>query len=734
MSDASANTLAHFGEGESNAIGDAAALGRSQRLSFYTGKLAEAARATDFGACLIPLLTALKWRGDPRHVAEALPHFVDTLDLTGFRNVMANLNFTSRPGELKLREIDSRLLPCLYVPKNHAAMVVLKVDAKNVTAFDGSTGKIETLPIKNLDGTAFFFKPVDDADYSASQARVGWFRSATERFRAIFYQTLGVTLILNIIALSSPLFTMQVYDKVIASKSVPTLVGLMIGMLMAIGFDIVLRWIRSKFLAHVGARLDMIVGNAVFQRILFLPPAFTERATIGAQVARIKDFESIREFFTGPLALVFFELPFSIFFIIVIALLAGPLAFVPMVMVGLFILLAMIVNPFVRNSVARSSRAGSQRQEFVVEALSKMRALKYTGSDRTWLDRYRELSAKSAMANFQTAQVSAIVQTVSQMMVITAGAITIAFGVFRVLSGDMTIGALVATMILVWRVLSPLQTGFVAMTRLESVISSVKQIDNLMNIRPERNPREQVAPLKKLKGHVTFARVSLRYTNDADPALVGVSFEAEPGEVVAVIGRNGSGKSTLVKLVAGLYTPQAGSIRIDGIDIRQMDPIELRHAIGYVPQSCDLFFGSVEQNLRLVHATATDEELVEATKMALCYDDIMALPRGFQTRIGDSASAQLPSSFTQRLSLARAYLKPAQIMLFDEPVNTLDGDGDRAFIQAIENLRGKATIFIVTHRPSHLKMADKILVLDTGYLRLAGPADEVRPQIPKDLL
>ena len=730
MSDAAMGNLPTLSSNQ-GLLADTAA---GHRLSFYTGKLAEAAKSTDFGACLIPLLTALKWRGDPRHVAEALPHFVDTLDLTGFRNVMANLNFSSRPGEMNLMEIDVRLLPCLYVPRDRSAMVILKMDTKAVTAFDGETGKIETMPAKSLKGTAYFFKPLDDADAQAAQARVGWFRAATERFRALFYQTLGVTLVLNIIALASPLFVMQVYDKVIASKSQSTLIWLLSGMLLAIGFDIALRWVRSKFLAHVGARLDMIVGNAVFQRILFLPPAFTERATIGAQVARIKDFESIREFFTGPLAIVFFELPFSIFFIVVIAILAGPLAFVPMVMVAMFLLLAMVVSPFVRNSVSRSARAGSQRQEFVVEALSKMRALKYTGADRTWLDRYRDLSAKSAMANFRTAQISAIVQTVSHVLVISAGAITIAFGVFRVLAGDMTIGALVATMILVWRVLSPLQTGFVALTRLEQVISSIKQIDNLMNIRPERNPREQVAPLKALRGHVTFARVSLRYTNDADPALVGVSFEAEPGEVVAVIGRNGSGKSTLVKLVAGLYTPQAGSIRIDGIDIRQMDPIELRHAIGYVPQSCDLFFGTVEQNLRLVHATASDEELERAAKMALCYDDIMALPRGFQTRIGDAGASQLPSSFTQRLSLTRAYLKTAPIMLFDEPVNTLDGDGDRAFVQAIENLRGKATIFIVTHRPSHLKLADKILVLDTGYLRLAGPADEVRPQIPKDLL
>jgi len=282
--------------------------------------------------------------------------------------------------------------------------------------------------------------------------------------------------------------------------------------------------------------------------------------------------------------------------------------------------------------------------------------------------------------------------------------------------------------------LSPMQTGFTMIQRVEQVRGSIRQIDGLMAIKPERDPRAIVTPLKNVKGRVVFSRVSLRYSNEADPALVGVSFEVEPGEVVAVTGRNGSGKSTVVKLLLGLYAPQAGAIKIDATDIRQIDPIELRHMMSYVPQTCNLFFGSVAQNLRLANPTATDADIRWACDQADVWEEIAALPRGLETRIGEGAADHLPTSFIQKLSLARGYLKRSPIMLFDEPVNGLDFEGDRTFMQAVETFRGQSTIFMVTHRPSHLRIADRILVFDAGYLRLAGPAEEVRARIPPDLI
>jgi ATP-binding cassette subfamily C protein LapB len=688
--------------------------------------------ASDFAACLLPLLRALQWRGNPRHIAESLPHFAETLDLTGLRNVMATLNFQSRPERLRLKEIDRRLVPCLFVPDDGPALVVLSTDGKIVTCFDGESEETVEFERPRMRGIAYFFSHVSKDE--APQGRTGWFRSVLERFRGLFWQALGVTLLLNVISLCTPLFVMSIYDKVISTKSTEMLLWFLCGISIALVTDWVLRAVRSRVLAFIGARLDHIMGNAIFQHLLLLPPSFTERATVGSQVSRIKDFESVREFFTGSLAMIMMELPFAVLYFAAIGLLGGAVAAVPVIGMIAFLVMSWALLPIVKNNVSRFARAGARRQEFLVETVGKMRGLKIAGAEAQWLKRYKDMSARAAIGGFRNAQFTALLQTLSNILVIMSGVGTITFGVHRVLNGDMTMGGLIASMMLVWRVLSPFQTGFMMITRVEQVRSAIRQIDGLMSLKPERDPRNQASPLRNLKGRVSFARVSIRYTGDAEPALVGVSFDVEPGEVVCVVGRNGSGKSTVMKLVMGLYIPQAGSVRIDNQDIRQLDPIELRHAIAYVPQNGSLFFGSIAQNIRLANPVASDDDMYRACEQADVLHEILEMPRGFDTRVGDSTSDHLSASFVQKLSLARAYIKRAPLILFDEPVNGLDFEGDRRFQNMVEQMRGHSTIFIVTHRPSHLRMADKVLVFEAGYLRLGGPAAEVLPRIPKDFL
>lgn len=704
--------------------------------------LASLKEATDLSNCLLQLLHALNWRGDRRHIAEALPHFTDELDITSFRNIMATLHYQSRPVKLRLAGIDQRLFPCLYLPEDGDAMVLLAYESEGLRVFDGGLNQERIVPRGAVRGTAYFFSPVDADELQSNQSKVGWFRAVSERFRALVYQSLGITFVLNILALVTPLFVMAVYDKVVATGSLPTLAFFAFGVSIAIGCDVILRMIRSKIMAFIGARLDNIVGIAIFHKILFLPPTFTERATIGAQIARIKDFETIRDFFTGPMSMVLFELPFVFIFIITIAAIAGPVVFVSLIMMACFFILGLIIAPLLRHSVGRAARASSKKQELIVETLSGMRAVKYCGAEDKWMERFREYSATAALNSFYTAQLSALMQTISHVLMISAGLGTIIFGVFRVMNGDMSVGGLVASMILVWRVLAPLQTAFISLTRLTQVKSSISQINNLMNIRGERDQHTIVNPLKQIEGFVTFARVSIRYSPDSDPALVGVSFELEPGEVLCIVGGNGSGKSTALKLLAAMYAPQAGSIRIDNMDIRQMDTIELRHAVAYVPQTVQFFYGTIAQNLRLAYPTATDEDLYRACEMAGVLDDVLTLTQGsgkwkrdgFEVRIGDSSSGQMPTSLLQRLNLARGYLKRSPIMLFDEPGNGLDFASDQAFMKNVESMRGETTILMVTHRPSHLRLADKILWLEYGNVRAFGPAEEVLKQMPKDFV
>jgi ATP-binding cassette subfamily C protein/ATP-binding cassette subfamily C protein LapB len=687
---------------------------------------------TDLSACLPPLLKALHWNGDGRQLAESLPHFTDELDLTGLRNTLALLRFESRMLDCRIDALDRRLLPCLFLPEGRPAIVLIRSEGETILIFDAEAETYREVPVPDWPGSACLFSRRDETEVRHRQSRLGWFATIAARFRGLAGRALAITLALNLLALITPLFVMSVYDRVLPTGSLPTLVSLAVGVFIAITGDQALRAIRGRVVSHIGMRLDLLVGTAILEKIVSLPAAFVERATVGAQISRLRDFENVREFFTGPLAFALFEFPFAAVFIIALAFIAGPVALVPVgAMVG-FVTLALALSPIVRLTVARTARAGALRQEFLAQMVPGMRAIRYASATDVWIERHRELSAAGCLAGFRACLVSALIDNLAHLLMGGAGLATIAFGVLRVFEGAMTPGALVAAMILVWRVLAPLQTGFVMISRLTQVRSSVRQIDALMNLRAERDLDSALSPLRKLAGSVSFSHVSIRYAAEVEPALVGIEFAVNPGEVVAIVGPTGAGKSTVLKLILGLFAPQAGSIRLDNTDIRQLDSVRLRCLIGYLPQECGFFYGTLAQNLRLAQPTATDGELRVAAEAAGVLDDILALPQGFDTRIGDAVTQQLPASFRQQLGLARAFLKQGSILLLDEPGNGLDYNGDQALIATVERLKGATTVFMVTHRPSHLRLADKILWLDSGRIRAFGPASEVATVLPEE--
>lgn len=697
----------------------------------YNGELGGFKVVSDVAACLVPLLKALGWRGDPRHIAEALPHFADSFGVEDLQTVLANLGYSCRSARIPLADINPELLPCLFIPNGGSATIILDRDTETVEVFDASTDETTRYPPGELTGTGYFFKPVDSGAGGAKAApKTGdWFQTMARRFRGLAWQLFGVTFLSNILAIGVPLFTMAVYDWVIPSRSSATLYYLGFGVLFIIVIESAARLMRGRYLAYLGGRIDSIIGTAAFQRIINLPVIMTERSSNGAQLARLRQFESIREFFTGPLAGVFFDLPFVVVFVAAIAWIAGPVAWIPLALAAIFLMSAAIIVPASKRAVAECGEARSVRQGFVVEAFSNLRSIKSCNGEQVWRERFRDLSARAADANFRSSQIASVAQTMGQSLMMSAGVATLTYGTVRVMSAEMTVGALVASMALVWRALGPLQTGFLCLLRLEQVILGLRQLNLLMKLAPERAPDRILDPCRTLRGEVTFHQVSMRYAPQGEPALMGVGFRAFPGQTVAITGPSGSGKSTILKLIAGLYKPQAGAVLIDGIDIRQLDCAELRNAIAFVPQSCHLFHGTLAQNLRLANPIASDDAIAEAARDAALLDDILALPEGFNTRLTDQLQRQLPSSFRQRLMLARAYVKRAPLFLLDEPGRTLDSDSDTALMRKLEKLRESATVFMVTQRPSHLRLADQIIVLDRGRVTDGGSPDEILPKL-----
>ncbi len=692
-----------------------------------TGKIGSFSAKSPYASCLLPLLTALGWRGNIRGLFEALPHFADSLDLTEFRNTLAHLHYKTVQSSANLSQIDERLFPCIFADREDHPMVILARENDGIRVFDSADQSEKNLQDTSLTGIAYFISSEFTSQTNKkkqTKPQENWVGNLALRFKTTIKQLFAMTLILNIFALLVPLFIMAIYDQVIPSKSGETLSYLAGGIIFAILCEILLRIIRSKFVAYLGARVENIVTNATFQKLLSLPPTMTESSPIGAQVSRLKEFDTIKGLFSGTLVNVALELPFIVVFLAIIALLGGNLAYIPIAMMGVFGLVAFIMMPSMKRNVALSSRKKAERHGFLVESMSALRTIKQTASELSWLDRFRHLSADAAYSHFRTSQISLLMQSLAQAIMMGAGVATIGFGVLRILDGDMTVGALIACMVLVWRVLSPLQSLFLTLTRLEQIINSVKQINLLMKISSEDDPSPSSLSQREFSGHLIMDRVSFRYRPNAEPALLGVTFEVNPGEMLSIIGPNASGKSTAIKLLLSMSRPQAGQIILDGMDIRQINPIALRRSIAYVPQEAHFFHGTIAQNLRLAQPMASDEEMIEACTTANVLDEINELAHGFETRIGDQSIQSLPSSFKQRVSLARAYLKKAPILLLDEPAKTLDFAGDTAFMQSLKSMKGKTTILMISHRPSHIKMADKILVLQDGMVHKFGtPAD-----------
>lgn len=684
------------------------------------------------GVCLPPLLDALGWRGSDGNLAEAMPHLRESLDLSDVLNVMANIKFGSRSLKTRLRQIDERTYPCLFVADDGNVFVLLKSDGNTILAFDAAKEAYTQLQPDGRTGTAYFFAQVDAHGHSLHRQQEQWFRKVVSRFAVPLKQALFVSFMLSVLALSMPLFIMIIYDQMPFFESNVTLGYIVAGVFVFILSDFGLRLIRSGVLSFIAARMGNIVSNEVLRRILYMPPSYTESASIGAQASRIRDFDTVRDFFSGQAFVAILELPFIVLLIIAMWVLGGSVVAVPLVAIGCFLGLAAFYLPQVKRANEQAAKSNAARHELVVEILTKMRAIKQTATPAVWKERYKQICAECAANTYNSLQLTSQINVLTNSLIMGSGVATIAISVNNVLAREMSMGALVACMILVWRVLAPLRSGFVVMLQVERIAKSVRQVDRLMELEIEQHIESQHALKRQMQGDVLFSHVSIRYVRDAQPALLGVDFHVEHGGRLAITGHDGAGKSTILKLVMGLYKPQAGRITLDHISIRQMDPLTLRRSIGYVPQMPQFFYGTIAQNLRMTNPLATEEELLNACLKAGVLSEVQAKQDGINTRIGDYQMKLMPSTFLKKLNLARTLLRPSSLLLFDEAMEKPTQDEQEAFLNILDSARGDSTVIMVTNHRPYLQAADNILWLERGRVRMFAPAHEVLPHLPQD--
>lgn len=687
------------------------------------------AQKNDLSECLYPLLEALGWQEDLSALGKAMPHMMQSLDVSGFCSIMDNLGYKVRQLPSNAGHIDERLMPCLVLPKSGHAMVVKGYGEDGlIEVMEGQQSK--RVAIGKLKGRVFVFMPYEQDIASMGAGEHNWLIDLAWRFRRHLLLIFILTFFTTALALTPPLFVRTMYDAVLPASDYVMASFLLIGVFIALILESMLLTLKGRVLAYLGGRADYILGLSIIDKVISLPIRAIETTTVSRQISRIRSLESLREFFTGPLAVLMFEVPASIILIVAIGVLVPSLLWIVGAIVVFYGLYAFYVMYRAERIVDRSTGSGSTRWDLLNEILTHMQRIRSLGAVKYWFDKYRQLSGKAIFDGYYENRFQAKITAVSSFVGSASGLGALVFAAVLVMQGDSSIGNLMAAMLIFWRLTGPLHNAFIAATTVARSAGSVRQMTNLMRLTSEVKTQVVQRVQTRIEGKIGFSRVSFRYSNDTDPALLGMNLEVSPGELLVISGSNGSGKSSVLKVILKMYVPQAGTVKLDQLDVRQIDPAVLRNSISYMPQECQIYYGTIAQNLRLAYPSASDEDLVWAIEMAGLTEDIQSLPEGLQTRISNTSAEQLAHGFRQRLSLARTMLRPAKIVLMDEPANGMDEVGEYALMRCLSWLhQQQSTVIMVSHRPSHMKMADRVLLMQGGAIVAQGSFEQIKDQL-----
>ena len=717
--------------GAQNFGGHVGALGRLKRLAaeFETvnPSIGPAEDTGAFEQLLLEILAAVGWRGEQRRLFEALPYIEPIASFAMLRAVLARLDVSLIHVARGSGELSTRSFPCLVVEGENSCQLVTASATGEPRIYDLTT-RSESSDLSSLRGSIYLLK-IDKADDAPARSPFdGFVGHVLRMLRTQIIRVAAYSALISVLGIVLSLYVLVVYDLVIATGSLDTLAYLAVGALVVLACELRLHVLRSNAIARVAARFDGIVSIRALSSVLGLPLALTERAPLSSQLSRFRQFEIGRELFAGNLASALLDLPFTLLFVGMLFVIGGSLGFLPIGISLAIIVVATLCAPITVSQIAKVGASKLKSEAMLLELTGKLGTIRSASAETTWLARYGDNLASYERSRFDNVRLSSTLQVVTSSLVAFAGVATLGVGAQRVMDGSMSLGELVAAMMIVWRILLPVQIVSLNLPRLRQIRTTVRQINDLVRMRAER---EDATPMvfRRLGGNISASGLYLSLGAQQEPQLRGVNLEVGAGEIIAVTGPSGSGKSTLLKVLLGLYPQYMGTVRVGGLDMRQLDPAEIRAAIGYAPQQPTFFYGSVAANLRFAFPDATDADIVEALATVGIYLPNPNLPDGIETRISGTGARLFSQGMLCRLSLARAFVKKSSILLLDDPSNGLDRVGDAALTTHLNSLRGNTTVLLVTARPSHMRVADRVVVMSAGGIVANGKPDIIVPKI-----
>lgn len=576
-------------------------------------------------------------------------------------------------------------------------------------------------------GYAFFIRPIARSDDRAGPAAIDtgrdWFWATFWKNRTLYTEVVIAALMINFFGLASSIFIMNVYDRVVPNSAFDTLYALSFGIMVVFLFDFFLRNLRAHFLDHAGRRADVKISAMLFEQIMGM--TMTARPpSAGVLASNMKEFETLRDFFTSATMVAIIDLPFVFIFIGVIALIGGPIAFVPLAAIPLIVGMGLYLQKPLSKVIKESLHESAMKNALLFETIIGLETIKVQAAEGNTQRNWEELTEKASRTSVRTRQLSAFAQNWAVFIQQLASVGIVFVGVHLISSGDVSMGALIACVILSGRIMAPLAQVAGLMTRLNQSSEALNQLDDLMKRPVERPLDKTFVSLDNIHGKVEFRDVVFSYPGQTTPSLNGVSFEIKPGERVGIIGAVGSGKTTLERLLINLYEPSSGAVLLDGTDVRQINPGDLRRNVGAVQQSPQLFFGSVRDNITMGHEMAPDRAVLRAAELSGVMEFLKDSPAGLDTQVGERGDA-LSGGQRQAVAIARALLYDPPILVLDEPTASMDPASENRLKKRLDVLCKDKTTILITHKGAMLGLVDKLILLDRGRIVAFGPKDEV---------
>lgn len=685
-------------------------------------------------AMLLSRLAALQGHAVPVHRFSMLATTVEGLELARLaRTQRACELWQSRFPQSGLRtlapdEVERGQLPLLWCSSDGQTVLLLRgLIAGRAFAGEDAAGQAHTLTLDEARQGTLLALPVStvQAGEAGHQQRTAaeWFEFAIRQHRCVFLEAVFATFIVSVIGLVTAMYSMQVYDRVVPTKGFSTLWVLTIGVLIAIGLELVMKQVRALMVDRACKLIDQELSAVFFGKALDIRMDARPR-TVGTFAAQIRHFESVRNFMTASTLFILADTPFALFFIAVIAMIAGPVALVPVVMVPVAILAGMLFRTPIERLTAAHMAESNRKNGLLIEAIDGIESVKAAAGEWKMLDRWRALTATIADSELRMRTLSTLSTNLAQTMQQLGYVALIAAGAYAISTGHLTMGGLIACSIISGRALGPLAQVPGLIVQWKHAKIALQALDAIMAMPGDRDSQQRLVVPERCEGHLRLDKAGFAYGQDR--AILEVpELVIRPGERIAVLGAVGSGKTTLIKLLSGLYRPGTGTVFLDGVDVTHLAPEFVREHVAYLPQDVRLFNGSLRDNLTLGLPAPSDSQILRAAQMTGLDQIIQRHPRGLELEIAEGGRG-LSGGQRQLVGLTRLLLAQPRVLLLDEPTASMDAQLEaRVMHHLFKEVAPESVLVVVTHKPGLLPHVTRIIVLDGGRVLMDGPRDEV---------